>query len=362
MQALILVGGEGTRLRPLTLTTPKPVVPLVDRPFIRYMIDWLARHGVDDVVMACGFLAAGVRDVLGEGEGGGPRLRYVEEPEPRGTAGAMKFAERFLDDRFLALNGDVLTDLDLTALMDLHAARGATATIALHPVEDPSAYGLVRRSDDGEIAEFIEKPKAGEIDTDEVNAGAYVLEKSVLDLVPDGEEVSIEREVFPRLVGNGLYGCRLEGYWMDIGTPERYLQATWDILERRVETDLSPKLGAGRALVDEDAAVSGDAGVEGPAVVEARARIAAGARVGPRAVVGSGSEVGERAAVEESVLMHGARVGAGADVRRAILAGGVAVGEGASVAPGAVVGEGARIAPGATVGEDARVQPGEEFS
>jgi mannose-1-phosphate guanylyltransferase len=361
MQALILVGGEGTRLRPLTLTMPKPVVPLVDRPFIRYMTDWLARHGVDDVVMACGFLAAGVRDVLGEGGDGGPRLRYVEEPEPRGTAGAMKFAERFLDDRFLALNGDVLTDLDLTALMELHEERDAKATIALYPVDDPSSYGLVRRTGDGEITEFLEKPRPSEIDTDEINAGAYVLEKSVLDLVPDGREVSIEREVFPRLVGNGLYGRRLEGYWMDIGTPERYLQASWDILERRVETDTAQRLDPDGRLVEPDVEIGADARVEAPVVVESRARLGAGAGIGPRAVIGHGCEIGERGAITESVLMHGARVGAGAEVRGAILAGGVEVGDGASVAPGAVIGEGARIAPGAAVGEDARVQPGEEL-
>jgi len=362
MQALILVGGEGTRLRPLTLTMPKPVVPLVDRPFIGYIIDWLGRHGVDDVVMASGFLAAGVHDVLGEGQDGGPRLRYVEEPEPRGTAGAMKFAERFLDDRFLALNGDVLTDLDLTKLIELHEKRGARATLALHPVEDPSGYGLVRRADDGEITEFIEKPDPADIDTDEVNAGAYLLEKSVLDLVPEGEEVSIEREVFPKLVGDGLYGRRLEGYWMDIGTPERYLQASWDILERRVETDVAQLLDAEGRLVAPDAEVSGDAAIEASAMVESRARVGAGARIGPRAVIGNGSEVGERASIESSALMHGARVGAGAEVSGAILAGGVEVGDGATVAPGAVIGEGARIAPGAAVAENARVQPSEEFS
>jgi mannose-1-phosphate guanylyltransferase len=362
MQALILVGGEGTRLRPLTLTMPKPVVPLADRPFIRFMIDWLARHDVDDVVVSCGFLAAGVRDVLGDGEGDGPRLRYVEEPEPRGTAGAMKYAERFLDDRFLALNGDVLTDLDLGKLIELHEQRGATATLALHPVDDPSAYGLVRRNEDCEITEFIEKPGPGEIDTDEINAGAYVLEKTVLDLVPEGREVSIEREVFPKLVGKGLYGRRLEGYWMDIGTPERYLQASWDILERRVETDAAQRLGSDGRLIEADVQIDGDVAVEAPAIVESRARLGAGARVGPRAVVGSGSEIGESATVEESVLMHGARVGAGAEIRGAILAGGVEVGDGASVAPGAVVGEGARIAPGAAVEEDARVQPGEEVT
>jgi mannose-1-phosphate guanylyltransferase len=362
VQALILVGGEGTRLRPLTLTMPKPVVPLVDRPLIRYMVDWLARHGVDDIVMACGFMAEGVHDVLGDGGDGGPRLRYVAEPDARGTAGAIKFAQRFLDDRFLALNGDVLTDLDLTALIALHEQRGATATLALHPVADPSAYGLVRRREDGEITEFLEKPDADQIDTDEISAGAYVLEKSVLDLVPEGRECSIEREVFPRLVGNGLYGCRLEGYWTDIGTPERYLRASWDILERRVETEPGSRLDDEGSLIEAEVDVADGAEIAAPVMVEGRTTVASGARLGPRAVVGPGSEIGERAVIEESALHRGCRIGSGAELRGAILAAGVEVGEGATIEPGAVIGEGARIAAGATVARDARIQPAEEHA
>jgi mannose-1-phosphate guanylyltransferase len=358
MQALILVGGEGTRLRPLTLTLPKPVVPLVDRPLIQYMVDWLAHHGVDDVVMACGFLAAGVRDVLGEGGDGGPRLRYVEEPDARGTAGAIKFAERFLDDRFLALNGDVLTDLDLTALVRQHEERGATATLALYPVEDPTAYGLVRRTEDGEIVEFVEKPEPDQIDTDEISAGAYVLERTVLELIPEGEEVSIEHDVFPKLVGRGLHGRRLPGYWMDIGTPERYLEASWDILERRVQTDAGERLDERGLLVEEGAELAQDAEVTPPALIETRTRIAPGARLGGRAVIGAGCEIGERVAVEESVLHRGCRIGAGAELRGAILAAGVEVGDGAVVPEGAVVGEGARIAEGKALDPKARIQPG----
>jgi mannose-1-phosphate guanylyltransferase len=357
MQALILVGGEGTRLRPLTLTVPKPVIPLVDRPLIRYMIDWLSRHGVDDIVMACGFLAAGVRDVLGEGGDGGPRLRYVEEPEARGTAGAIKFAERFLDERFLALNGDVLTDLDLTALIELHEARDALATLALYPVDNPSAYGLVRRTDDGEIVEFVEKPDPDQVVTDEISAGAYVLQRSVLNLVPEDREVSIEREVFPELVGEGLYGLRLPGYWMDIGTPERYLEASWDILERRVVTEVGERIGDGGVLIEDNARLADDAEVAPPALVEPRASLANRARVGPRAVLGRGCEIGDRAAIEGSVLHRGCRIGSRARVAGAIVAAGVEVGDAARVREGAVVGEGARIAPGAEVPEGARVQP-----
>jgi mannose-1-phosphate guanylyltransferase len=357
MQALVLVGGEGTRLRPLTLTVPKPVVPLVDRPFIRYMIEWLARHGVDDIVMACGFLAAGVRDVLGEGGHGGPRLRYVEEPDARGTAGAIKFAERFLDERFLALNGDVLTDLDLSALIEFHDERDAEATLGLYGVDDPSGYGVVRLGQDGEVLEFLEKTDPDHPGSVDINAGAYVLERSVLDRVPHGREVSIEREVFPELAGDGLYGLRLPGYWMDIGTPERYLQASWDILERRVDTAVAERLDDHGQLVESGAEVDDRAQVAAPALIESGVAIASDARVGPRAVVGHGCELAEDVEIERSALLRGCRLGAGARIRGAILAAGVEVGSRARVGDGAVVGEGARIAPGAEVPDGDRVDP-----
>src|SRR3954468_3455500 len=197
MQAVILVGGEGTRLRPLTSTVPKPVVPLVDRPFLAYMLEWLKSHGIEDVVMLMGYLATAVRNVLGDGSAYGLRLRYVEEPDPRGTAGALKFAEKLLDERFLMLNGDVLTDLDLTAQIAQHERTGATGTLALVPIDDPTAYGLVRTNDDLSVNSFVEKPTADSIDTNLISAGAYVLERSVLDLIPPDRNVSIEREVWP---------------------------------------------------------------------------------------------------------------------------------------------------------------------
>ncbi|MET0730628.1 MAG: NDP-sugar synthase, partial [Solirubrobacterales bacterium] len=282
MQAVVLVGGEGTRLRPLTLTQPKPALPLVDRPFIRYMVDWLGRHGIDEVVMACGFRADDLREALGDEVPGGPSIRYIEEEKPLGTAGPIRLAadEGLLGDRFMVLNGDSLTDLDLTALQRQHAETGAVITLGLYPVDDPGSFGLVRRDDDGVVLGFLEKPDPELIDTDEVSAGAYVIEARVLELIPPGRAVSIEREVFPRLVGHGLYGRRLEGYWMDIGTPERYLQASWDILEGRVETEL--------------------AGDGGP-FVEDGAEIDPGATVERRAVVRSGSAVAEDALIADSV-------------------------------------------------------------
>jgi mannose-1-phosphate guanylyltransferase len=340
MQALVLVGGEGTRLRPLTLTQPKPAVPLVDRPFIRYLVDWLGRHGVDEVIMACGFKAEDLRSALGDEVPGGPSIRYVQEDEPLGTAGPVRLAADMglLGDRFMVLNGDSLTDLDLSALQRQHSETGAVITLGLYPVDDPSSFGLVRRDDDGVVLGFLEKPDPESIDTDEVSAGCYVIERQVLDLIPPGRAVSIEREVFPRVVGQGLYGRRLEGYWMDIGTPQRYLQASWDILEGVVETELP--------------------GDGGPYVSDA-AEIAAGATVAPRAVVRSGSSVAEGAVIAESVLFDGCRIGEGAEVRGSVLAAGVDVGAGATVVAGSVIGAGARVEAGATVAGDSRIAPEE---
>jgi mannose-1-phosphate guanylyltransferase len=314
VQAIVLVGGEGTRLRPLTSDVPKPAVTLVDRPFLAYAIEWLAAHGVSEVVLACGFLPEVLREALGdEEERAGVRITYVAEPEPLGTAGAIRFAAEAigdrLEDRFFALNGDVLADLDLGALMRAHLERGARATIGLHPVEDSSAYGLVRCDEEGQVLEFLEK--TGETVPGEINAGAYVLERSVLDLVPAGRACSIEREVFPQLVGDGLCGLLLDGYWMDIGTPERYLQASWDILERTVHTRVEPTapglLIAADAVIDE------------------------GARVGPRAVVSAGCRIERGAEVSDSVLLEGCTVARDALLQSSILAPGVEVGPGTAL-------------------------------
>ncbi len=359
MQALILVGGHGTRLRPITLTLPKPAIPLVDRPFMRYMIDWLASHGVDEVVLACGFLPDALREALGDEIPGGPKITYLTEPEPLGTAGAIKFAEDVLEDRFFALNGDSLTDLDLTKLRERHESSGARATLGLYPVEDPSAFGLVRRTDDGEITEFLEKPDPAEIDTDEVSAGCYMLEKSVLELIPPGVDFSIERQVFPELVGKGLYSQRLEGYWVDIGTPPRYLEACWDILGGKVETEPGKLVDGDYTYVDADAEIDPSVEVGRRVFVESGAEVAAGATIGPRAVIGRNSRIGEKARIEGSALHKNCEIGAGATVSGAILSAGVTVADGASVPEGSVIGEGATITTAASLGKGAKVGPGE---
>jgi mannose-1-phosphate guanylyltransferase len=359
VQAVILVGGEGTRLRPLTATVPKPVLPLVDRPFLVYMLEWLRRHGVDDVVMSCGFLATAVRNVLGDGSHLGLRLRFVEEPEPRGTAGALKYAEDLLDERFLMLNGDVLTDIDLTAQVAQHERTGAVATLALVPVEDPTAYGLVRTNDDLSVHEFVEKPTADSIDTNLISAGAYVLERSVVDLIPADRNVSIEREVWPQLVGAGLYAFAASAYWLDIGTPERYLQATFDILEGNVQTAVGERLGTDFVAVAENVEAAGR--VVPPAIIERGCRIAAGAHVGSLVVLAQGVSVGEGSKIERAVVLDGTEVGPGCTLQDCIVAAGVRLGEGTVVSGGAVIGEGVTVGARNVLTRGMRVFPQTEL-
>jgi mannose-1-phosphate guanylyltransferase len=356
VQALILAGGEGTRLRPLTSTVPKPVVPLVDRPFIAFMLDWLRSYGVDDVVMSCGHLASGVRNVLGDGSAFNVRLRYMEEPRPLGTGGALKLAEPLLDERFLMLNGDVLTDIDLSGQIEMHDRTGARATLALVPVEDPSAYGLVRTNSGGEVTEFVEKPSPDQIDTNNISAGAYVLERSVLDLLASDQPASIERDVFPQLVGAGLYGCVSEAYWLDIGTPERYLRGTFDILEGAVGTSVRERMGDAYLCVEQNVENAGR--IIPSALVASGCRIAEGARIGGRAVLEGGVTIGENTLVERSVVLQGAEIGSNCTLRGCIVAGGVRIGDHTLVEGMAVIGEGATIGSNNIIANGARVFPG----
>jgi mannose-1-phosphate guanylyltransferase len=338
MQALVLAGGEGTRLRPLTYTTPKPVMPLAGRPFLSFMLDWLHRHGVDEVILSCGFLSDGVRRVLGDIYDG-MRLRYVVEEEPLGTAGPVRLAldEGLLDDRLLVLNGDVLTDLDLTLQLEQHERTGATATLALVAVEDTATYGVVPTDEEGRVEAFLEK-SMGPVPTNRINAGAYVLERSVAESIPAGRAVSFEREIFPALVGAGLYGYGAAGYWIDIGTRERYLEATWDLLSGRVQSDLPERDETG-SLVYEGCLLSG-------------------AHIGPQAVLGQHCSVGTDSTVERSVLHDRVLVGADCRIRESILAERVRLGEGSRVEPRTVIGAGAEVGARAVLGEDASIDPG----
>jgi mannose-1-phosphate guanylyltransferase len=342
VQALVLAGGEGTRLRPLTLTTPKPVMPFAGRPFMTFMLDWLGSHGVDDVILSCGFMSDAVESVLGDIHGG-IRLRYVHEEEPLGTAGPLRLAldtGALQDERLFVLNGDVLTDMDLTAEREQHERTGARGTLCLIAVEDTASYGVVPTAEGGEVEQFLEK-SPGPAPTNRINAGAYLLERDVIEQVPAGRAVSIEREIFPELVGNGLYGYLAAGYWKDIGTPRRYLEGTWDLLAGVIDSTLPERDETG-SLVYEGGLTSG-------------------AHIGPQAVVGHHCSVGSDSSVERAVLHDRVAVGADCSLRECIVADGARIGDGAEVRPGAVIGKDARVGPGAVVEEDARVEPGQEI-
>jgi len=340
VQALILAGGEGTRLRPLTYTTPKPVMPLAGRPFLSFMLDWAHGHGVDEVILSCGFLSDGVKRVLGDIYDG-MRLRYVVEDEPLGTAGPVRLAldEGVLEERLIVLNGDVLTDIDLGAEIEQHERTGAALTLALYPVDDTASYGVVPTDSEGRVEAFLEKAE-GETPTNRINAGAYVVDREVIEAIPAGRPVSFEREVFPSLVGNGLYGYLAEGYWIDIGTPERYLESTWDLLAGRVQSKLPPRDETG-SLVDESCLVSG-------------------AHIGPQSVLGRHCSVGTDARVERSVLHDRVTVGDDAVARECVLAERVRVGRRAVIEAGAMAGAGATIGDDAVIGAGARLDPGAE--
>jgi mannose-1-phosphate guanylyltransferase len=340
IKAVILVGGKGTRLQPLTTERPKPIVSLVDRPFMAYMLEWVASHGITDVIMCCGFLPDALQEVLGDGSRYGVSLTWVIEPDPRGTAGALKMAEQYIDDRFVMLNGDVLTDIDLGAQIRRHEETGATGTLGLVPVEDPTAYGLVRLHDDGRVSGFLEKPDPAEIDTDLISAGVYVLEPSVLEMIPPDRMVSIEREVWPRLVDDGLYGYAHRGaYWMDIGTPERYLEGTADILAGRVRTRVAERLRDGG--VDASATVATDVDLSPHALIDAGATIGGGVRIGDGSVVGRDVTIADDVVLENAVVLAGARVESGARLQ------GCVVGE------RAVIGPNVRLSGATMVGDDA---------
>lgn len=324
MQAVVLVGGLGTRLRPLTFTIPKPMLPVGHVPIISRIIENLGSGGVTRVVLALGFKPEPFVEAFPDGTCHGVELAYAVEPEPRGTAGAIRFAAGIagIDDTFVVVNGDVLTDLDVSTLVALHRRRSAEGTIHLTPVDDPSAFGVVTTDGDGRVLAFIEKPSRERAPTNLVNGGTYVLEPSVLGRIQPNANVSIERVVFPAMVAEGtLFAMPAAGYWLDTGTPQQYLQANLDLLDGRVATR--------RPVV----AVHAGASVAPNALVE-------------HSVIGPGTTVGAGATVRDSLLLPGAVVAAGAKVSHSIVAGRV---EADSSIADVVVGAAGVVAPGASL-------------
>jgi len=343
MKAVILVGGEGTRLRPLTLGMPKPVVPVVDRPFLRHQLDMLGRAGIREVVFSVAYRPERIQEIFGDGHSLGLEIRYAFEETPLGTGGAVKNAEPDLDERTVVLNGDVLTDVDLAGIVSAHVSAGASATILLAPVPNPSAYGLVETDAGGRVLRFLEKPDPSQITTDTINAGVYVLETRILELMPPGVKHSIEREFFPALLARGdlVLGPVHRGYWIDIGTHEKYRQVHRDILRGRfpVRLDGVPRDGG---VVHPQARIEPGARLVGPFYAGPGCAVAAGAELGPDAVLVADVALEAGARVADSVLWAGTRVGSESRVEGALLGGNVRIGKSARLT-GAVLGEGSIV-------------------
>ena len=342
MKAVLLAGGQGTRLRPLTLNTPKPVVPVFGRAFVRYQIDRILQvPEIDEVILSLNYQPDRVESVFGDGSEIGIRIRYVVEPTPLGTAGGIKFASRGVTDTIAVFNGDVLTEIDLAAVVARHRERRATATIVLTPVDNPAAYGLVETGPQGDIHRFIEKPDPAQITTNLINAGIYVLEPSTFDRIPDGVPCSIEREYFPSLVTRGetFVAYRYDGYWIDIGTTVKYAQVHRAILEGRFHAVPFDTPNAPRTAVAPDVTVGAGATIEGPVFVDAGVRIADGATVGPNTVLGRGCHIGVGSVVAGSVVWPGTRVGRNSKVIDALVGESCQLGDSVSVSAGAVLGD-----------------------
>jgi NDP-sugar pyrophosphorylase family protein len=341
MKAILLAGGKGTRLRPLTLHTPKPIVPIFERPFLHYQLDLLKRvPEIDEVILSLNYQPRRISEIFGDGSEAGLSIRYVVEPAPLGTAGAVRYAGEALHESVVVFNGDVLTEIDLGALIALHRARKAKATIVLTPVENPTAYGLVETDAQGNVTRFLEKPNPDEITCDTINAGIYILEPDTFDRIPKDQPWSIERSYFPSLIERGetFVAHIYRGYWIDIGTPEKYIQVHRDVMDGRFHT---PAFAAapGANWVSPEAKIDADVIIAGPCFVDAGAVIKAGARIGPHTVIGKQCHVEERAIVDRSIVWANTRIGEDATVRGAILGRHCHIGRNAVVGESAVLGD-----------------------
>jgi NDP-sugar pyrophosphorylase family protein len=344
MKAILLAGGKGTRLRPLTIHTPKPIVPIFDRPFLHYQLDLLKRvPEIDEVILSLNYQPRRIEERFGDGGDSGLAIKYVVEPAPLGTAGAVRYAGDSLRESVVVFNGDVLTEVDLAEVIALHRERKAKATIVLTPVENPSAYGLVETDADGNVSRFLEKPTPDEITCNTINAGIYVLEPETFDRIPKDTPWSIERSFFPSLIERHetFVAYVNRGYWIDIGTPEKYMQVHCDIMDGRYRA--APFAGAASqasmSWVAPAARIEEGATLEGPCFIDGGTIVKTGARVGPYSVIGRQCHIEEHAIVERSIVWADTRISQDAIVRRSILGRHCHIGRSASIEDGAVLGD-----------------------
>ena len=320
-KAVILVGGPGTRLQPLTYEIPKPMVPLLNRPFLEHTISYLNKYGIADIILALSYLPEVVQDYFGDGGSLEVRLSYTVESEPLGTAGAVKNAEQYLDSTFVVLNGDIFTDLDIAEMLAFHRTKGAKATIALTWVDNPCAYGVVEADAGGRVQRFIEKPSPDRVTTNWINAGIYVLEPEVLRHVPANSRYTFEKGLFPLLLelDEPVYGYPFRGYWLDMGTPEKYLQLNCDLLLAEARSYCIHDLGRGRILLGEGVSIHPSARITGPAVIGSGCKIGQEACIKGPVVIGPDCDIGDGANLERVVLWTGMNISSGASLKRCVV-------------------------------------------
>jgi mannose-1-phosphate guanylyltransferase / phosphomannomutase len=354
MKAVVMAGGEGTRLRPLTSNQPKPMVPIVGKPCMEHILDLLRAHGLTDVVVTVAFLPQAIRSYFGDGENLGLQIEYSVEESPLGTAGSVRHASDRLDDTFLVISGDALCDIDLGKIVEFHREKGAAVTIGLKSVENPLEFGIVVTDENGKVERFLEKPSWGQVFSDTINTGIYVLEPEVLRHIPTDRPYDFSKELFPLLLemGRPIYGYVCEGYWQDIGNLDQYRQANFDALDEKVRLDVGGLKIRGDVWVGEGVEIDDVEGVEGPAFIGNYCTISPESSVGPYTVLGPGTTLRERARVSRSVIDASAYIGRSASVEGAIL------GRNCDVRAHARVHEGVAIGDQVTLGDQSVIYPG----
>jgi len=321
LKAVILVGGEGTRLRPLTYSVPKSMVPVLNRPFLEHTIAYLKGYGVKNIILTLSYLPEAVQDYFGDGSNLETQLDYLVESSPLGTAGAVKNAEQCLDSTFIVLNGDIFTDLDIADMLTFHQQKKAKATIALARVDNPCAFGVVETDSGGRVQRFIEKPSPDRITSNWINAGIYILEPEVLQYVPAGSHYMFEKGLFPHLLERGepVFGYRFSSYWLDMGTPEKYLCLNCDLLLSKARSSLLNDLGKDEVFCDQEAVIHPSARVAGPTIIASRCRISQKVTIKGPVIMAPDCYIGEGAHLEEVVLWRGASIGAGAILKQCVI-------------------------------------------
>jgi len=359
LKAIIMAGGEGSRLRPLTCDRPKPMVPVANRPIMAYAIDLLKTHGITDIGVTLQYLPEAIREHFGDGSREEVSLRYFVEEMPLGTAGSVKNAQAFLDDTFIVVSGDALTDFDLSRAIAFHREKKALVTIVLTTVENPLEYGVVITSPDGAIRRFLEKPSWGEVFSDQVNTGIYILEPQVLEMIPPGQMFDFSKDLFPRILAQGLpmFGCLLQGYWCDIGNLAQYRQAQYDLMDGLVKVAMPGNAGKDQICLGTGVDISPSARIVPPAIIGDYSVIGPHAAIGPHSILGDRVTVEEGASVKRTIVWDNCYLGKGAELRGAVLARQVTVQAKASVFEGAVIGDGTRLSERSLVKPDVKIWP-----